>query len=324
VPTSPIPDPGAGDSASASDSENEEALRPEPFLKWPGGKRWFVAAHPRLLRRRYGRYIEPFLGGGSVFFHLRPHQALLGDLNSDVITAYKGIRENYKDVELLLEKHHVEHCPEHYYQVRDKEPSTPSAQAARIIYLNRTCFNGIYRVNKLGQFNVPVGSRTHVVRSSDNFVAVAQLLSRAELLECDFEILTEKAEPDDLLFLDPPYTVRHNHNGFIKYNEQLFSWQDQERMAKAATRAAHQVEIELLSEDGKPVQLRVGPDTTGILQVMLVFNVGRPPGMLGDTDGGRALTVAVVTLEILMWLRPITGWNSSTGELTRWRRGRAR
>jgi len=211
---------------------------PGPFLKWPGGKRWLVASHPRLLRRPYERYIEPFLGAGSVFFHLRPEQALLGDLNADLITAFRGVHADPEDVQLQLEQHQLAHCREHYYEVRDAVPATLTAQAARIIYLNRTCFNGIYRVNRQGQFNVPVGSRTHVVQASDNFAAVARLLTRAELFECDFEFLTDKAEPGDLLFLDPPYTVRHNQNGFIKYNEKLFSWQDQERLAKAAARAA--------------------------------------------------------------------------------------
>jgi DNA adenine methylase len=233
VPTSPIPNEGSDGSASA----NCSAPRPEPFLKWPGGKRWLVATHPELLRRRYRRYIEPFLGGGSVFFFLRPQHAILGDLNADVIVAYRGIQADYRGVELLLEKYHLEHCAEHYYRIRDEVPLTLTEQAARIIYLNRTCFNGIYRVNKLGKFNVPIGTKKRVIRTFDNFDAVAKLLARAELLECDFEILIDRAELGDLLFLDPPYTVRHNNNGFIKYNENLFSWQDQERLAKAATRA---------------------------------------------------------------------------------------
>lgn len=209
-----------------------------PFLKWPGGKRWLVASHSRLLPRRHNRYIEPFLGAGSVFFHLRPQWALLGDLNTDVITAFQGIMDDPEHVQLLLEKHHLQHTSEYYYKIRSESPGTLSAQAARIIYLNRTCFNGIYRVNKRGEFNVPLGTRDTVVLDSDNFQAVAMLLSRAELHNCDFESLTDSALADDLLFLDPPYTVRHNRNGFIKYNERLFSWDDQERLAKAATRAA--------------------------------------------------------------------------------------
>ncbi|MGH3694272.1 MAG: DNA adenine methylase [Pseudonocardiaceae bacterium] len=209
-----------------------------PFLKWPGGKRWLVDLHPNLFRRRYVHYIEPFLGAGSVYFHLRPARATLGDLNGDLVTVYRGIQQDAVGVQVLLEKHHLSHCKEYYYEVRDRVPSSLVAQAARIIYLNRTCFNGIYRVNKRGEFNVPIGTRERVVRDTDDFAGISSLLSGAELRHSDFEPLVDEAQAGDLVFLDPPYTVRHNQNGFIKYNEQLFSWDDQERMAKAATRAA--------------------------------------------------------------------------------------
>lgn len=208
-----------------------------PFLKWPGGKRWFVDLHAGLLRRSYDRYIEPFLGAGSVYFHLKPERAILGDLNGDLVTAYLGIKEDVTQVQLLLEKHHVSHCKEYYYNVRDHIPTSVTARAARFVYLNRTCFNGIYRVNRRGEFNVPVGDRKHVVRDTDDFPGVSRLLSGADLRHSDFEQLVDEARAGDMVFLDPPYTVRHNRNGFIKYNERLFSWDDQERLAKAATRA---------------------------------------------------------------------------------------
>jgi DNA adenine methylase len=209
-----------------------------PFLKWPGGKQWLVSLHTRLFPRRFNRYIEPFLGAGSVYFYLQPSNAILGDLNGDLITAYRGIRDDARKVQVLLEQHHMSHCKDYYYEVRDCVPYSLAAQAARIIYLNRTCFNGIYRVNRRGQFNVPIGDRTRVIRETDNFAGIARLLMAADLRHGDFEPLVDKARADDLVFLDPPYTVRHNRNGFNKYNERLFSWDDQERLAKAATRAA--------------------------------------------------------------------------------------
>ena len=127
-----------------------------PFLKWPGGKRWLVNLHQYLFRCHYNRYIEPFLGAGSVYFHLKPAQAILGDLNGDLVAAYRGIKQDAVGVQILLERHHLSHCREYYYQIRDRVPSSLPAQAARITYLNRTCFNGIYRVNKRGEFNVPM------------------------------------------------------------------------------------------------------------------------------------------------------------------------
>ncbi|SKS49510.1 Modification methylase DpnIIA [Mycobacteroides abscessus subsp. abscessus] len=209
-----------------------------PFLKWPGGKRWLVSSYPDFFERPYRRYVEPFLGAGSVFFHLRPKIAVLGDLNSDVINTYEAIKADPVGVQLQLEQHHMMHCRDHYYEVRDNVPSAPTARAARIIYLNRTCFNGIYRVNQVGDFNVPIGTRDNVVMDTDDFEAVGRLLETATLHRSDFEPLINDTGKDDLLFLDPPYTVRHNRNGFVKYNEKLFSWEDQERLAKAATRAA--------------------------------------------------------------------------------------
>lgn len=208
-----------------------------PFLKWPGGKRWFVQNHSNLLPRTFNRYIEPFLGAGAVFFYLQPQRALLGDINADLISAYEALKTNWRFVKRSLEYHHRMHCKKHYYHVRDKNPQYSLQQASRMIYLNRTCFNGIYRVNTNGEFNVPMGTKTEVIMESDNFEALSQLLSNAEILHVDFEIPINQAQEGDLIFADPPYTVRHNLNGFIKYNETLFSWNDQERLASALMRA---------------------------------------------------------------------------------------
>lgn len=229
--------------APSPDVPNPRGDRPDelgklvPFLKWPGGKRWFVDLHQNLFRHPYDRYIEPFLGAGSVYFHVEPARAILGDLNGDLITTYRGIQQDPSTVQVLLEQHHLSHSTDYYYEIRGQVPSSLVACAARMIYLNRTCFNGIYRVNRRGEFNVPIGTRDRVVRATDNFAAIAQLLSGADLRHSDFEPLVDEAQADDLVFLDPPYTVRHNSNGFILYNEQLFSWDDQERLAKAAARA---------------------------------------------------------------------------------------
>jgi DNA adenine methylase len=222
-----------------TDPANPRSTTASPFLRWPGGKRWFVYYYSHLLPRTFNRYIEPFLGSGSVFFHVNPKQALIGDLNEDLITAYRGVQQNPAAVWRLLTRHHLKHTPDYYYEIRDNySPRGLSEKAARIVYLNRTCFNGIYRVNKFGRFNVPVGSKANVLLDTDDFKAVATALKRVEIRESDFEPLVDEAGEGDFVFLDPPYTVRHNRNGFIKYNEKLFSWDDQERLAKAATRAA--------------------------------------------------------------------------------------
>lgn len=216
------------------ETEKEKIL---PFLKWPGGKRWFVQNHSDLLPISYERYIEPFLGGGSIFFYLQPQNALLGDLNPDVIAAYKGLKENWRFLKRSLQYHQRVHSDEHYYTVRDQAQKDPLRQASRMIYLNRTCFNGIYRVNQKGEFNVPRGDKDDVLLEKDDFEKISRILQNAKIYLTDFETLINKAKENDLIFADPPYTVRHNLNGFVKYNERLFSWEDQERLAAALYRA---------------------------------------------------------------------------------------
>ena len=213
------------------------ALTMTPFLKWPGGKRWFVSKHSKLLPSKFNRYIEPFLGSGSLFFYLKPKRAILGDINADLTATYRGLKNNWFEVERLLEKHEENHCGAYYYLIRSSKPRTDAARAARLIYLNRTCFNGIHRVNRDGCFNVPMGTKDSIIFDGDDFRRVSRLLEGIRIQTSDFEELINQGVENDLIFADPPYTVRHNVNGFIKYNEKLFSWKDQIRLAAALTRA---------------------------------------------------------------------------------------
>lgn len=209
-----------------------------PFLKWPGGKRWFVARHAAILPRTFGRYIEPFLGSGAVFFHLNPKRALLADTNRDLIDTFEAVKRDPDGVLYHLRRHHREHGHDHYYHIRAAKMRTDASLAARFIYLNRTCFNGIYRVNLDGTFNVPIGTKTAVLLDTDDFREVARRLAGTKLRTWDFEKTIDRAVSGDLVFADPPYTVRHNNNGFVKYNEKLFTWDDQLRLAAALARAA--------------------------------------------------------------------------------------
>lgn len=209
----------------------------QPFLRWPGGKRWLVKEYADLLPADFNRYIEPFLGSGAVFFHLQPKQALIGDINPDILSVYLGLKNNWKFVKRSLQHHQRMHSDKYYYKVRSKNPREILEQASRMIYLNRTCFNGIYRVNVNGHFNVPRGTKDAVILDTDDFEKISEALKHASIHFGDFEELIDKAAENDFVFADPPYTVRHNHNGFIKYNENLFSWQDQKRLSKALIRA---------------------------------------------------------------------------------------
>lgn len=212
-------------------------IRLEPFLKWAGGKRWLVSSHSHIFPTRFNRFIEPFLGSGAVFFSLQPKQAILSDINSALIETYQAIKDSPNEIRELLAKHHRKHSKEYYYKMRAMQPRTNATKAAKFIYLNRTCWNGLYRVNLRGEFNVPIGTKTNVILDSDNFESVSKLLENAELNVCDFETTINQAVAGDLVFVDPPYSVKHNNNGFVKYNETLFSWDDQVRLRDSLVEA---------------------------------------------------------------------------------------
>lgn len=209
-----------------------------PFLKWAGGKRWLVRDYsPMFALGLAERYIEPFLGGGAAFFKLKPSGAVLNDVNSELIETYQAIRDDWEAVVVKLRKHQLLHDEIHYYNVRASKPTSSAGKAAKFIYLNRTCFNGLYRVNRSGAFNVPIGTKQSVLLESDNFNEISRLLMGTSLVSMDFESVINIAGTGDFVFADPPYTVKHNTNGFIKYNETLFSWRDQERLRDALFRA---------------------------------------------------------------------------------------
>ncbi len=209
-----------------------------PPLKWAGGKRWFVARHMDLVPDSFNTYIEPFVGSGAMFFALEPNAALLSDANAELINLYQCIRDQPDELQRLLRYCHARHCSEFYYEVRAQKPRAPLRRAARMLYLNRTCWNGLYRVNKRGEFNVPIGTKDSVILESDDFNRLSKILAHAEMAVSDFEPVINSAVEGDFVFVDPPYTVAHNSNGFVKYNEDLFGWADQERLRDCVGRAA--------------------------------------------------------------------------------------
>ncbi|WP_170403754.1 DNA adenine methylase [Ruegeria arenilitoris] len=220
----------------ADGAGEQKALK--PFLKWAGGKRWLLPHLQDLLPKKYETYLEPFLGGGAVFFGLQPKSAVLTDLNGDLIELYQVVRDMPSEVQDKLSKHQLRHSKEYYYEVRAEVPECRIDRAARFLYLNRTCFNGLYRVNRRGEFNVPIGTKTKVLFETESFHDLSSSLSQAELSVADFESTIDRARKGDLLYVDPPYTVAHNFNGFVKYNDNIFSWEDQVRLRDSLDRAA--------------------------------------------------------------------------------------
>lgn len=223
-------------------TKGEATSRVQPFLKWAGGKRWLVSKGLPT-PNSYNRLVEPFVGSGAVFFHLQPESALLCDVNPELINLYKVVRDEPDRIQKALEFHHEKHSEEHYYRVRSQKCATSLERAARTLYLNRTCWNGLYRVNKMGDFNVPIGTKTEVILRGERMQDYSKVLKNAQIEVQDFENTIDLCEHGDFLFVDPPYTVKHNMNGFVKYNENIFSWNDQIRLSdalkRASTRGAH-------------------------------------------------------------------------------------
>lgn len=209
-----------------------------PMLKWAGGKRWLANGNRLPVPPEYDRYVEPFVGSGAVFFHLEPATAILADLNPELINLYEVTRDQPAKLWRALVAHQIAHSSQYYYGVRSAKMEGELERAARFLYLNRTCWNGLYRVNKKGEFNVPIGTKQAVIMASDNFEETARLLRRAEIYCADFEDVVDKCSAGDFLFVDPPYTAKHNFNGFLKYNELIFGWSDQLRLHAALRRAA--------------------------------------------------------------------------------------
>jgi DNA adenine methylase len=202
-------------------------------LRWAGGKRWLLPTVEELVGdTKVGTYHEPFLGGAAVFLGLAPFsKAYLSDSNAELIAAFRAIRDHPEEVAQEARGHANDEAT--YYVVRASAPKERIARAARFLYLNHTSFNGIYRVNLEGVYNVPFGQgRIPRIPTAEQLKEVAARLKKATLLAQDFESCIERVKAGDLVFLDPPYTVAHNHNGFVKYNQTLFSFEDQRRLSR--------------------------------------------------------------------------------------------
>lgn len=191
------------------------------------------------LPSQFATYHEPFLGSGALFFLLSPTRASLSDRCSELIEVYKATRDGVSAIIRYLRP--LQPDREVFYAMRNRRSRGRLKRAAEFMYLNKTCWNGLYRVNSEGRFNVPYGMpKTTFIADFANLRACARALQvdGVRLQACDFETALESVEPGDLVYLDPPYVNGHNNNGFVDYNEILFSWEDQKRLAKRARQLA--------------------------------------------------------------------------------------
>jgi len=264
------------------------------FLKWAGGKHWFVHRESHRFPIEYNRYIEPFLGGGSVFFYLQPKSAILSDINSELISTYVSIRDEVEVVYEHLKSHARNHCQEYYYNIRKRNTRKSSTSAARMIYLNKACYNGIYRVNKQGKFNVPFGTASELYFDKDSLVESSLCLQSAEILCRDFEITIDEAQQGDLLFCDPPYAVMDDNNRFVGYNADVFSWNDQVRLSDALIRAKERkVKIIMTNVDHETVR-----ELYNNVQGFVLDSVQRHCFISGTNEGRRQYAELIVTANL--------------------------
>lgn len=213
---------------------------PRPFLKWVGGKRQLLRELERRVAeaRPHGRYHEPFVGGGALFFDLYGRdklgrtKAFLSDNNQRLIQAYLAVQEHVEELISLLEAHKAAHGKEFYYEMRAHVPDDPIARAARIIYLNRTCFNGLFRENSKGEFNVPMGRYVNpLICDAPNLRAVSRALQRCTIRHQSFAAVLDSAKAGDLVYFDPPYAPVSKTANFTGYHRGVFGEDLQRELA---------------------------------------------------------------------------------------------
>ena len=217
-------------------------LKGKPFVKWAGGKRSIIDKLKKLVPDEYNTYYEPFVGGGALLFELQPKKAVINDYNSELINVYECIKDEKKFENMCAElnKHETNHSEEYYYKIRDLDRNKNKfnkipdyKRAARTIYLNKACFNGLYRVNSKNEFNVPSGKKTKVnTYEGPNLGIVHCLLNffDIKILSTDFEESVKDAKKGDFIYFDPPYDS--DTTTFNSYTENGFGKEEQIRLAK--------------------------------------------------------------------------------------------
>ncbi|MGF1568194.1 MAG: DNA adenine methylase [Nodosilinea sp.] len=215
----------------------QSSFRCRPFLKWAGGKTRLLSQYEPFFPTAVNTYYEPFLGGGAVFFHLveRTQRAVLGDINPALVNVYRCVRDHTDALVSELANHQRYHSHDYYYAMRQqRDLPSPVAQAARLIYLNKTCYNGLYRENSQGHFNVPMGKyKNPAICDADLLRAASAALQTAEIVPFSFEtILDWPLSRRDLIYFDPPYHPISPTSHFTAYNRYGFTAQDQERLAE--------------------------------------------------------------------------------------------
>jgi DNA adenine methylase len=241
----------------ARNAASETAAKSAPVLKWAGGKRQIVPQILEHLPRRIATYFEPFVGGGAVFFALfneaRFERAVLGDKNPELVNVYQALKEDVDGVIRALRKLKDKHSESEYYRVRASSPRSQTARAARVLYLNKTGFNGLYRVNRSGRFNVPLGRYAEPkILNEPRLRAASEALAGVEIVLADFEALCRRSRPGDAVYFDPPYLPISPTAAFSEYHAEPFGLDEHRRLARAYDELTRRGVASVLSNSDTP------------------------------------------------------------------------
>jgi DNA adenine methylase len=227
--------------ASSPHSKKTYSYNPlvQPFLKWAGGKRQLIPIIKKYVPKKYTQYYEPFIGAGAVLFSLQPAKSVINDTNPELINCYEVIRDCPDELLSLCLQHEKNNSKEYYYHLRSQDRHnrfqelSPVERAARIIYLNKTCFNGLFRVNSQGQFNVPYGDYVNPTIADPAIInAVSAFLSQRSVKICrgDFAEAVSTAKKGSFVYFDPPYHPISDTSSFTGYSMDGFGGHEQERL----------------------------------------------------------------------------------------------
>jgi DNA adenine methylase len=230
----------------SADSHDSKA---KPFLKWAGGKtRLLPVLRKFLVRHKFSRYYEPFLGGAALFFDIAPKIGVLNDRNPELIFCYEIVRDHPSELFLMLKRMPV--SEKEFYRIRSSAPESLAAveRAARFIYLNKTCYNGLYRVNRKGEFNTPYGGNDKVSwADEDNLHRASRILRNVRLMSDDYSSAVKDADKNDFVYLDPPYLPVGRYADFKRYTKETFFEDDHRKLAETFRELSERGCIVLLS-----------------------------------------------------------------------------
>jgi DNA adenine methylase len=301
--------PGLEPGTSLGSQSKDTLPDAKPFLKWAGGKQQLLAQYEAYLPSSFERYLEPFVGGGAVFFHLwnrgrLPKRAFLFDNNEELINTFRVVRDKIDELIGILAIHKKNHNKEYYYAIRGLDRhARPVAlseveRAARTIYLNKTCYNGLYRVNSQGQFNVPMGSyKNPKILYEDTLRAASAALQGAQLEARDFRTMVELAQVGDFFYFDPPYDPLTKTASFTSYTAGNFRDEDQRQLAGVFARLSAKGCLCMLSNSRTPFIL-------DLYENFRIETVRANRAINSDADGRGSIKEVVVLNFVTTQARP--------------------